>query len=218
LHLLLVDQMTCPRCGPEFGLILLANEMEERKVMDGYLGCSNCRNQFPVANGMADLRSPFDLVPKQNFIGFSDRMPTVTEVGALLDLTDGSGNVGLIGNLSNNIRDLSQEMSNFQFVGIHREMDHADSSLGADKGSRIICGSKLPFRSECFRGVVVSGKDSEECMMELVRTLAVGGRIAIWENVDEPSELLRNEGFDILMKQSDVAVLGRNRSISGNSN
>lgn len=58
MHLLLTDRLTCPRCGPTFGLILLADRMDERRVVAGSLGCPNCRDRFRVADGFADLRAP----------------------------------------------------------------------------------------------------------------------------------------------------------------
>ena len=58
MQLLLTDRLTCPRCGPTFGLILLAEAMAERRVRRGTLGCPNCRDSFPVFDGFADLRAP----------------------------------------------------------------------------------------------------------------------------------------------------------------
>ena len=57
MHLLLTDRLTCPRCGPSFGLILLADRMNDRRVVDGVLGCPNCRDGFPVRDGFGDLRA-----------------------------------------------------------------------------------------------------------------------------------------------------------------
>ena len=51
MHILLTDALTCPRCGPEHGLILLADAIEERRVVSGKLGCPNCRTTFPIAGG-----------------------------------------------------------------------------------------------------------------------------------------------------------------------
>ena len=54
----LVDQLVCPRCGPPFGLILLACEVRRRRVRRGELGCPNCRDSFPIEDGFGDLRPP----------------------------------------------------------------------------------------------------------------------------------------------------------------
>ena len=54
MYILLTDALTCPRCGPEFGLLVLADRMEERRVIEGRLGCANCRSAFPIRDAAAD--------------------------------------------------------------------------------------------------------------------------------------------------------------------
>lgn len=56
MHILLTDVLTCPNCGPEFGLILLADRVENRRVLEGTLGCANCRERYGIDEGFADLR------------------------------------------------------------------------------------------------------------------------------------------------------------------
>ena len=58
MQLLLTDRLACPRCGPGFGLVLLADRMVDRRVHEGTLGCPNCRDSFTVHAGFADLRAP----------------------------------------------------------------------------------------------------------------------------------------------------------------
>ena len=209
MHLLLVDQMTCPRCGPEFGLILLADKMKERRVLDGQLGCSNCRSQYPLVDGCGDLRVPFLSDPSEGFLGVSGELPKAMEIAALLGLTGGYGNVGLIGNLSGGIRDLIEITTNFEFVGIHHENDDLSVYTAIDRENGIICGPRLPFRNECFRGVVVSGREKQDCMMEVVRILASNGRLAVWESTLESRDFLLQLGLKILMKQRGIAVWER---------
>jgi len=57
MNLVLTDVLACPRCGPPFGLILLADSMRERRVLEGVLGCPNCYGRYPVRGGLADLRA-----------------------------------------------------------------------------------------------------------------------------------------------------------------
>jgi len=209
LHLLLVDQMTCPRCGPEFGLILLADKMKERRVLDGQLGCSNCRSQYPLVGGCGDLRVPFLSDPSEGFVGVSGKLPKAMEIAALLGLTGGYGNVGLIGNLSGVIRDLIEITTNFEFIGIHHELDDLNLYTAIERENGIISGPKLPFRNECFRGVVVSGREKQDCMMEVVRILASNGRLVVWESTLESREFLLQLGLKILIEQGDIAVWER---------
>lgn len=71
MHILLTDILRCPRCGPEFGLILLTDRIEDRTVIAGTLGCPNCRQSYPIAAGVADLRyaeaPPLETHPPQFF-------------------------------------------------------------------------------------------------------------------------------------------------------
>lgn len=56
MHITLTDVLSCPRCGPEHGLVLMADRVEERRVWEGVLGCPNCRERYAVHGGLADLR------------------------------------------------------------------------------------------------------------------------------------------------------------------
>ncbi|CAN5892792.1 hypothetical protein BH23GEM9_BH23GEM9_02320 [soil metagenome] len=58
MNILLTDILTCPRCGPAFGLILLTDRTAERRVLDGVLGCANCREKYPVRGGAALFAGP----------------------------------------------------------------------------------------------------------------------------------------------------------------
>ena len=78
-----------------------------------------------------------------------------------------------------------------------------------DRENGIICGPGLPFRNKCFRGVVVSGREKQDCMMEMARILASNGRLAVWESTIESRDILLQSGLKILMEQRGVAVWER---------
>ena len=78
-----------------------------------------------------------------------------------------------------------------------------------ERENGIISGPKLPFRNECFRGVVVSGREKQDCMMEVVRILASNGRLVVWESTLELREFLLQLGLKILIEQGDIAVWER---------
>lgn len=54
----LIDHLVCPRCGPPYGLLLLAHDVRDRRVREGEFGCPNCRDRFPVSGWFGDLRPP----------------------------------------------------------------------------------------------------------------------------------------------------------------
>ena len=56
MNVLLADYLVCPKCGPPFGLILLADDVRDRRIVRGVFGCTSCRDRFPVEDGFGDLR------------------------------------------------------------------------------------------------------------------------------------------------------------------
>ena len=118
MHILLTDRLICPRCGPGFGLILIADRLENRRVIEGSLGCPNCRDRFPVEAGFGDLRPPprstRDDAPELE----PPPSPPAMEVAALLGLTDGPGNVALIGDMAGHATALAGLVPGVEFIGI----------------------------------------------------------------------------------------------------
>lgn len=52
MHLTLTDKLTCPRCGPDSGLILLADRIRDRRVLEGSLDCADCMERYPIRGGL----------------------------------------------------------------------------------------------------------------------------------------------------------------------
>src|SRR3982751_3538536 len=105
MHILLTDILACPRCGPEFGLVLLADRVEERRVLEGRLGCPNCREQYPVRGGELDARlSAAEPASTDGAAGASDDVASTADdpgaavrLAALLGLAEAKGTVLIAG-------------------------------------------------------------------------------------------------------------------------
>src|SRR4051812_49966499 len=104
MHILLTDILACPRCGPEFGLVLLADRVEERRVLEGRLGCPNCREQFPVRGGELDARLPAAAPASTDGEGAADDVASTVDdpgaavrLAALLGLAEAEGAVLIAG-------------------------------------------------------------------------------------------------------------------------
>ncbi|HEV2146362.1 MAG TPA: Trm112 family protein, partial [Longimicrobiaceae bacterium] len=96
MHILLTDVLRCPRCGPEFGLVLLADGVEDRRVSGGRLGCANCREAYPIRGGETDLRVPGgERLPEAE--GARGGEEEAVRLAALLGLTEAWGSVLLVG-------------------------------------------------------------------------------------------------------------------------
>ena len=116
MDLLLTDRLTCPRCGPEFGLILLADRLEDRRVLEGALGCPNCRDRYPVIDGFGDLRPPpRTAFPEEEPLPAPDS-PTLMEVAGLLGITAGVGHVALLGALAGHADALGEKLQPVEVI------------------------------------------------------------------------------------------------------
>ena len=214
MHILLTDRLTCPRCGPGFGLILIADRLENRRVIEGSLGCPNCRDRFPVEGGLGDLRPP----PRSTLDDAPELEPPATppamEVAALLGLTGGSGNVALIGDMAGHATALAGLVPDVEFIGIAPGLRGWEEGEGV---SRITMGVSFPFSSGSLRGVGLFADGEPSLAGELARVLAHAGRVAVWGAgqsggwgaVQEWEKALRSEGLDVLASEENAVVVER---------
>ena len=216
MHILLTDRLICPRCGPGFGLILIADRIENRRVIEGSLGCPNCRDRFPVEGGFGDLRPP----PRSTRDDAPDitppASPSAVEVAALLGLIDGPGSVALIGDMAGHATALTGLVPGIEFIGIAPGLRGWEEAEGV---SRLTAGASLPFSDGSLRGVGLFAEGEprmagEPSMAgELARVVASDGRIAVWGavpvSVREWEKALRSEGLDVLASEETAVVVRR---------
>lgn len=58
MFLELSEVLVCPRCRPAQGLVVLADELEDRRLVEGHLGCPECERRFPVRHGVVRFDEP----------------------------------------------------------------------------------------------------------------------------------------------------------------
>jgi uncharacterized protein YbaR (Trm112 family) len=201
VHLLLTDRLTCPRCGPGFGLILLADRLVERRVLAGALGCSNCRDRFPIEDGFADLRPP----PRAP-LGASQTLPEPTadateRLAALLGVAQGPGNVGLIGAVAAHAGPLAELIQEIEVVAVDAGMRGVPEREGV---SRLVMGPLLPFQWSTFRAAAVAGESAE--LDQVLPALARGGRLVLADPAPDARTRLERAGARIMVSQPDWIV------------
>ncbi len=217
VHILLTDRLICPRCGPGFGLILIADRLENRRVIEGSLGCPNCRDRFPVEGGFADLRPPPRKIRDDAPELEPPKSPPAMEVAALLGLTEGGGNVALIGDMAGHATALAELVPGVEFIGIAPGLRGWEEGEGV---SRMTTGVSLPFSSGSLRGVGLFADGEPSIAGELARVLARSGRIAVWGaagggvagEVPEWEKALKSEGLAVLASEVNAVVVERTTS------
>lgn len=206
MHLLLTDRMSCPRCGPAFGLILRADRLEERRVLDGGLGCPNCREVYPVSGGAGDLRPP-----PRGETGQPDPLPEpdperVEVAHALLGITEGPGETALVGEAARFAPALAARIPELELIALHPAALAWEETPGV---SRVLPGSRLPFVDRTLRGVLMEGEGAAPFLREAARVLAPGHRVVILDAPEGAPGMLMASGLTLKLDQDGVVVAGR---------
>ena len=208
MHLLLTDRLTCPRCGPEFGLILLAHDMVDRRVREGVLGCPNCRDEFPIQAGFGDLRAPPRRELAAGLAGTFDGHDAAEaqRIAALIGVTRGPGTVALVGGVAGHGPTIALLMEDLQIVGIDSDL----MTWPADPSwSRIVSRPGLPFFSRTLRGVGLDGRLGRRWLDEAARVVAPMSRLVVTDATDETSAWLEQAGLKVMAAEEKTVVATR---------
>jgi uncharacterized protein YbaR (Trm112 family) len=207
MHILLTDLLSCPRCGPDFGLVLRADRIEQRRVEEGRLGCPNCREQYPVRQGVVDLRAGSRLSAEPADEG--EQPPAEADPGAaaltlaaLLGLAEASGSVLLVGGSAAQAEEMAALLPEVEVV----TLTPAASSLSWQAGSALLGGVPFPFRDHALRGVALRGPVDEEGLREALRTLHAGARLVLQAAPAGSGARLAALGAQLLLEQEDTVV------------
>jgi hypothetical protein len=208
VHLLLTDRLTCPRCGPELGLVLLAHRLEGRVVHEGVLGCANCRDSFPVTRGLADLRAPprGDLGP--GFAGEpgADEGERVVRLRAQLGILGGPGTIALVGEPARAAAGIARALPEIQVAAI-------DADLGrwpeAERVSRLVASPGLPFFGSILRAVALDARLGPAWLDEAARVVTPRGRVVVAHADDDVRNRLESVGLREVASDSETVVAAR---------
>lgn len=210
MHLLLTDRLTCTRCGPSFGLILFAERIDERRVIEGSLGCPNCRDRYPIRGGIGDLRPQPraalpDAAPGPDTTE-ADR-ELVAAVAAAMGLGVGGGNALLATGAADLARGLADTLEEMEFV----VTDPAARGWPEERGvSRLVAEPTLPFFDGTVRGAAIAAASLDEGRAaEIARVLAPRHRLVVLDPDGAVASLVQRVGLTELTEAPGLLVAGR---------
>lgn len=219
----LSDLLTCPRCGPTYGLVLLPHEVAERRVRTGVLGCANCRERYVIEGGVADLRvggsasdAESNADAESDLEGEPPAEPAVRLAG-LLGLAEARGTVLVAGPEAARAADLSRLVEGVEVVSVaDREPRGGRAGAvgvpggggGGGRVSRVRIDGVIPFRSGSLRGVALTGEWSS-LVEEGARVLGSEGRLVLDPSPAGVAERLAEAGLRVVAAEAGVVVAVR---------
>ncbi len=109
MHVDLVEALRCPRPHDDGWLVVSADEIVDRRIVHGLIGCPQCGTDWPVVHGEVRFGGPAGSADDANDVADADAVPATTNaddgtavlrLAALLDLRDAQGAVLLAGELA----------------------------------------------------------------------------------------------------------------------
>lgn len=209
MHVALTDILTCPRCGPRFGLVLLAHETRERRVLHGWLGCPNCRDRWLVHSGFGEFRTPLggDPPPPAEPMDLAAADPQeAVRIAALLGVTEGHGHILIAGPAAVHAEGVARLIEDLEVIALNPQLAALPESSGVN---RMASAATLPFHDAKLRGAWLSGETAQSLLDEGMRVLAPPGRIVLEPAPHDAEERLSAEGLRVLARRDDTIVAAR---------
>jgi uncharacterized protein YbaR (Trm112 family) len=212
MHILLTDVLSCPRCGPEFGLILLADRIEDRRVLAGRLGCPNCREQYPISDGVVDLsagasggaQAPAAAGHAEGAAGID----SAVRIAALLGIERGPANVLLAGEAGRHAEALASLLTDVEVITLAPEAPARAGAAGAGSVSHVVTAA-MPLASGKMGGVALYGPLGDEMLEEAARLVRPTGRLLVDPAPADAAARLARLGLRPLAREGDVLVAVR---------
>lgn len=199
MHILLTDITTCPRCGPAFGLILLVDEAADRRVRRGALACANCRERYPIVDGVADFRQG---APAADW-GAGLPEAAVRRLVALAGVTTGPGYLLLAGPAALSAADVAQWLPDVPVIAA------TAGAAGTAPVDRITTVDALPFRNETMAGVILSGGAADALLEDAARLLMLVGRLVLHPIPADAEARLAKAGLGAIAQDDATLVAVR---------
>jgi len=139
----LTDHLRCIAEHDESFVVLLPDEVVDRSVRRGTLGCPTCGRVFQIADGVLQAG---DAAPPA-----ADEAPSGEALAALAGLGGPGGYMVLAGGAAGQWAELAAAVP-----GVHLVLVNPPAEIGEEPGMSVLRSSRLPLRSGSMRAVVLS--------------------------------------------------------------
>jgi uncharacterized protein YbaR (Trm112 family) len=199
MNLRLTDRLTCPRCAAGAGLILLADQVEDRRVLAGQLGCPHCRETYPVVAGTVDF------VKTSAGAEAAPETADAATLAALLGITEGPAMALMLGSFDDAAAAIAGMIPELELVVARSEIATPRDVPGV---SALRIGDRIPLYDRSMRGVVVA-RSALHLLAEAARVCAPAARVVVRGAHAETRAALPALGLQLLSESADLLVAVR---------
>ena len=200
----LTELLTCPRCGPTVGLILLVEELSERRVHRGWLGCPKCHHDYPVREGVADLR----LTPESS-VGPPappDEGDLPVKIAALSGLSEGPGYVLIDARLAHVAAEVTDLLPEFEVIAFGMAPEGPSERQGV---SWILADSYFPLVLYRLRAAAIAPGGDGALVAAAARVVGPGGRLVLFDATETDNAAVRESGLEVIACDGGTTVAER---------
>jgi uncharacterized protein YbaR (Trm112 family) len=175
----LTDHLRCPADHAESSLVLLPDEMHERSVRTGRLGCPVCGRTYVLTEGVLDLGGGDTALPETTLL-------TPDAITALVGLSGPGGYMALVGGPAAGWREVALRNRGVGLVAVNPPANVRD-----EPGISVLRSAVVPLKSRSMRGVVLGSPfgGDPRWVSEAARVVLPGLRVAGEGPVPDPSGL-----------------------------
>jgi uncharacterized protein YbaR (Trm112 family) len=200
----LTDLLACPRCGPGFGLVLLVDEVDGRRVRRGWLGCPNCSRDFPVEHGVADLRQG-PAAPGAPRPAFQDD-ELALKIIALSGLANERGYLLLDERLAHAAVAVVELAPEVEVIVVRSTPDDSAEQPGI---SRVLSDTHFPLAEYRLRAVAIAPAANRELVAAAARRVTAGGRLVLFDATDVDLDEVERAGLIVVAAEGGTLVAER---------
>jgi len=202
MHILLTDILSCPVCGPPYGLIVLSDTLQERRVIEGALGCPNCEKRFPIRNGVAHIEGEGGRLALAEAASVAPDPGFAVRLAALLGLEQPGGFVLVAGPAASLAGAVADVIDGIEIVADARYSGEGEASC-------LYLGARLPFFGGKLRGVWLSGDAADGWLEEAARVLHPTGRLVLDPAPADAAARLASVGLRVAMEEAGTVLATR---------
>ncbi len=206
MYLVLTDLLTCPRCGSGNGLIVLAERIVDRRILEGTLGCPICEGQYGILAGLADLRLTDAPSPDTDLESDATQDVDPTRIAALLGVTRGPAYALMLGPEARVAGEVAALVPGLEIIAIGSGVTRREEERGV---SRVLVDGALPFRAGSLRAALIGTGVFEATARDAVRVVAIGARVVLALEHTWVEELITSGVLRVLARDAEQLVTVR---------